>query len=158
MRSPMNGNKPISASRPMVKRVPGMGIELSSSQARKFNRSRASRSPGVSGPRTSPSSGFSVAMRTGITVSFALPLKTTYRRSAMAIKVGDRLPDGKLMESTEFDSGTQCAMPPEEVHVGDAVKGKKIAIFAVPGAYTPTCSAKHVPGYTQNVEQLKKKG
>src|SRR5438128_3685871 len=77
---------------------------------------------------------------------------------AMAIKVGDRLPDGKLMESTEFDSGTQCAMPPKEVNVADAVKGKKIAIFAVPGAYTPTCSAKHVPGYTQNSDQLKKKG
>ena len=38
----------------------------------------------------------------------------------MAIKVGDRLPDGKLMESTEFDSGTQCAMPPKEVNVADA--------------------------------------
>src|SRR5437879_6492253 len=44
----------------------------------------------------------------------------------MAIKVGDRLPEGKLMESTEFDSGTQCAMPPKEVNVGDAVRGKKI--------------------------------
>ena len=41
----------------------------------------------------------------------------------MAIKVGDRLPEGKLMESTEFDSGTQCAMPPKEVNVGDAVRG-----------------------------------
>ena len=59
----------------------------------------------------------------------------------MAIKVGDRLPEGKLMESTEFDSGTQCAMPPKEVNVGDAVRGKKIAIFGLPGAYTPTCSA-----------------
>ena len=56
----------------------------------------------------------------------------------MAIKVGDRLPDGKLMESTEFDSGTQCAMPPKEVSVADAVRGKKIAIFGLPGAYTPT--------------------
>jgi len=76
----------------------------------------------------------------------------------MAIKVGDKLPDGKLMESTEFDSGTQCAMPPKEVNVADAVKGKKIAIFGLPGAYTPTCSAKHVPGYLQNNDQLKKKG
>jgi peroxiredoxin len=64
----------------------------------------------------------------------------------MTIKVGDRLPDGKLMESTEFDSGTQCAMPPKEVNVADAVKGKKIAIFGLPGAYTPparqsTCRA-----------------
>src|SRR2546426_5865805 len=76
----------------------------------------------------------------------------------MAIKVGDRLPEGKLMESTEFDSGTQCAMPPKEVNVGDAVRGKKIAIFGLPGAYTPTCSAKHVPSYVQNLEKLKGKG
>ena len=76
----------------------------------------------------------------------------------MAIKIGDRLPDGKLMESTEFDSSTQCAMPPKEVNVGEAAKGKKIAIFGLPGAYTPTCSAKHVPGYVQNLDQLKKKG
>jgi glutaredoxin/glutathione-dependent peroxiredoxin len=76
----------------------------------------------------------------------------------MTIKVGDKLPDGKLMESTEFDSGTQCAMPPKEVNVADAAKGKKIAIFGLPGAYTPTCSAKHVPGYVQNMDQLKKKG
>ena len=76
----------------------------------------------------------------------------------MTIKVGDRLPDGKLMESTEFDSGTQCAMPPKEVNVADAVKGKKIAIFGLPGAFTPTCSAKHVPGYVQNIDALKTKG
>ena len=76
----------------------------------------------------------------------------------MAIKVGDRLPDGKLMESTEFDSATQCAMAPKEVNVAEAAKGKKIAIFGLPGAYTPTCSAKHVPSYAQNNDQLKKKG
>ena len=76
----------------------------------------------------------------------------------MAIKVGDKLPDGKLMESTEFDSNTQCAMPPKEVNVAEAAKGKKIAIFGLPGAYTPTCSAKHVPGYLQNLDQLMKKG
>ena len=76
----------------------------------------------------------------------------------MAIKVGDKLPDGKLMETTEFDSGTQCAMAPKEVSVGEAAKGKKIAVFGLPGAYTPTCSAKHVPSYMQNLEQLKKKG
>ena len=76
----------------------------------------------------------------------------------MAIKVGDKLPDGKLMESTEFDSGTQCAMPPKEVNVGETAKGKKIAVFGLPGAYTPTCSAKHVPSYLQNMDALKKKG
>jgi peroxiredoxin len=76
----------------------------------------------------------------------------------MTIKVGDKLPDGKLMESTEFDSATQCAMAPKEVNVADAAKGKKIAVFGLPGAYTPTCSAKHVPSYVQNMDALKKKG
>src|SRR5207245_6742803 len=78
--------------------------------------------------------------------------------TAMTITVGDRLPAGKRMESTEFDSATQCAMAPKEVNVADAAKGKKIAVFGLPGAYTPTCSAKHVPSYVQNIDQLKKKG
>ena len=76
----------------------------------------------------------------------------------MAIKVGDKLPDGKLMESTEFDSATHCAMAPKEVNVGEAAKGKKIAIFGLPGAFTPTCSAKHVPSYLNNLDKLKAKG
>jgi peroxiredoxin len=76
----------------------------------------------------------------------------------MAIKVGERLPDGKLMETTEFDSATQCAMAPKEVSVAEASKGKKIAVFGLPGAYTPTCSAKHVPGYLQGIGELKSKG
>ena len=76
----------------------------------------------------------------------------------MTIKVGDRLPDGKLSETTEFDSATQCAMAPKEVNVADAAKGKKIAIFGLPGAYTPTCSAKHVPSYLSNRDQLMAKG
>src|SRR5262245_43470401 len=76
----------------------------------------------------------------------------------MTIKAGDKLPDGQLMESTEFDSTTACAMPPKEVNVADAVKGKKIAIFGLPGAYTPTCSAKHVPSYLANLDALKAKG
>ncbi|MGQ0511368.1 MAG: peroxiredoxin [Betaproteobacteria bacterium] len=76
----------------------------------------------------------------------------------MTIKAGDTLPDGKLMETTEFDSATNCAMGPKEVSVAEAVKGKKIAIFGLPGAYTPTCSAKHVPSYLQNLDALKAKG
>ena len=76
----------------------------------------------------------------------------------MTSKVGDTLPDGKLNETTEFDSATHCAMAPKEVGVAEAVKGKKVAIFGLPGAYTPTCSAKHVPGYAQNQDALKNKG
>lgn len=75
----------------------------------------------------------------------------------MAIKLGDRLPDGKLSEITEFD-GAGCPINPHEVNVAESVKGKRVAIFAVPGAYTPTCSAKHVPSYVQNYEKLKTKG
>ncbi len=76
----------------------------------------------------------------------------------MTIKAGDLLPDGTLTESTEFDSATQCAMPPKEVDVVAASKGKKIAVFGLPGAYTPTCSAKHVPSYLSNLDKLKAKG
>ena len=72
----------------------------------------------------------------------------------MTIKVGDRVPDGKLAETTEFDSATHCAMAPKEVNVADSLKGKKVAIFGLPGAYTPTCSATHVPSYLSNRDQL----
>jgi peroxiredoxin len=76
----------------------------------------------------------------------------------MPVTIGDQLPDGTLKETTEFDSATQCAMAPKDVIVADAVRGKKIAIFGVPGAYTPTCSAKHVPGYLLHFDDLKKGG
>ena len=76
----------------------------------------------------------------------------------MTIKAGDVLPDGKLSESTEFDAATQCAMAPKEVDVVEASKGKKIAVFGLPGAFTPTCSAKHVPSYIENLAALKAKG
>ena len=74
----------------------------------------------------------------------------------MTIKMGDRVPDGKLSESTEFDAA--CPLAPKDVNVSEAVKGKKIAVFGLPGAYTPTCSAKHVPSYLSNLDKLKAKG
>ena len=74
----------------------------------------------------------------------------------MTIKVGDRVPDGKLTESTEFDAA--CPVAPKDVNVSEAAKGKKIAVFGLPGAYTPTCSAKHVPSYLSNLDKLKAKG
>ena len=76
----------------------------------------------------------------------------------MTIKAGDMLPDGTLTETIEFDSETYCAMAPKEVDVVEATKGKKVAIFGLPGAYTPTCSAKHVPSYIMNLDKLKAKG
>ena len=74
------------------------------------------------------------------------------------IKVGDRLPEGKLSEATEFDEAAGCPLNPKDISVAEATKGKKIAVFALPGAYTPTCSAKHVPSYLANYDQLKAKG
>lgn len=73
----------------------------------------------------------------------------------MTIKIGDRLPDATLTESTEF--GEACPLAPEKVSVAEATRGKRIVIFGLPGAYTPTCSAKHVPGYLEHLEALKAK-
>jgi len=75
----------------------------------------------------------------------------------MTIKVGDQLPEGELQEFIE--TATEgCSLGPNTFKVQDLVKGKKIVIFGLPGAYTPTCSAKHVPGYLQHYEALKAKG
>ena len=75
----------------------------------------------------------------------------------MTIKVGDKLPEGTLQEFIEVE-GNGCTVGPNTFKVEDMVKGKKIAIFALPGAFTPTCSAKHVPSYLENLDALKKKG
>ncbi len=66
------------------------------------------------------------------------------------IKVGDAIPSMKLMKST--------AEGPKEVSTDDIFKGKKVVLFAVPGAFTPTCSAKHLPGFVQNIAAIKAKG
>lgn len=71
------------------------------------------------------------------------------------IKIGDRIPDATLSESTEF--GEACPISPQSVSVAEATKGKRVVIFGLPGAYTPTCSAKHVPGYVQHLADLKAK-
>jgi len=72
----------------------------------------------------------------------------------MAIKVGDRLPDGTLTELVE-EERPGCTVGPNAFPVADLVKGKKVVIFGVPGAFTPTCSAKHVPSYVANHDKLK---
>jgi len=74
----------------------------------------------------------------------------------MAIKVGDRLPEGTLTEMIEQET-PGCTIGPNAFKVSDLAKGKRVAIFAVPGAFTPTCSAKHVPSYVTNFETLKAK-
>ena len=75
----------------------------------------------------------------------------------MTIKVGDTLPAGTLTEFVEVE-GNGCSVGPNSFKVEDLVKGKKIALFGLPGAFTPTCSAKHVPGYLSNYDALKGKG
>lgn len=68
----------------------------------------------------------------------------------MTIKVGDAIPSMKLMMATSEG--------PKEVTTDDVFKNKKVVLFAVPGAFTPTCSAKHLPGFVQNSDALKAKG
>ena len=75
----------------------------------------------------------------------------------MTIKIGDQLPEGTLSEYIETATES-CAIGPNTFNVSDLTKGKKIAIFGLPGAYTPTCSAQHVPGYVQHAAELKAKG
>jgi glutaredoxin/glutathione-dependent peroxiredoxin len=62
------------------------------------------------------------------------------------IKIGDKLPTSTLMEYSEIE-GEGCSIGPNAVDTAKASAGKTIALFALPGAFTPTCSAKHVPGY-----------
>lgn len=75
----------------------------------------------------------------------------------MTIKVGDRLPEGTVQEYIEIE-GNGCTIGPNTFKAQEQAKGKKIAIFGVPGAFTPTCSAKHVPSYLNNFGKLKAKG
>lgn len=74
----------------------------------------------------------------------------------MTIKVGEKLPSATLYEFIE-DETPGCTLGPNAFKVEDMVKGKKIAIFGLPGAYTPTCSAKHLPGFIQSVGKFKDK-
>lgn len=73
------------------------------------------------------------------------------------IKIGDKLPAGSLQEFIEVE-GEGCSIGPNSFDIEKATAGKKIAIFGLPGAYTPTCSAKHLPGYVQAASQLKAAG
>jgi len=75
----------------------------------------------------------------------------------MTIKVGDKLPAGTLSEYVEVE-GNGCSIGPNEFKTDDLTRGKKVVIFGLPGAFTPTCSAKHVPGYVASIDKLKAKG
>jgi glutaredoxin/glutathione-dependent peroxiredoxin len=73
------------------------------------------------------------------------------------IQVGDALPATTLMEYIEVE-GNGCSIGPNPVDVAKASAGKTIALFALPGAFTPTCSAKHVPGYVEHFDAFKAAG
>src|SRR5499425_1131710 len=68
----------------------------------------------------------------------------------MAIKAGDRMPAGKLKTMTKDG--------PKDVTTDELFKGKKVVLFSVPGAFTPTCDAKHLPGFVEKAADIKKKG
>ncbi|MEI7678938.1 MAG: peroxiredoxin [Betaproteobacteria bacterium] len=74
----------------------------------------------------------------------------------MTIKIGESLPAGKLWElPVEWTAG--CPTAPDEIDVATATRGKRIVVFALPGAYTRVCSASHLPGYVQHAAALKAK-
>ncbi len=73
------------------------------------------------------------------------------------LKVGDALPAGTLQEYIEVE-GNGCSIGPNSFDIAKETAGKTIAIFALPGAFTPTCSAKHVPGYVARADELKAAG
>ncbi len=68
----------------------------------------------------------------------------------MAIKVGDRMPEGSFGIMTKDGPGSLSS--------GDLFKGKKVVLFAVPGAFTPTCSMNHLPGYARHAAEIRAKG
>jgi peroxiredoxin len=73
------------------------------------------------------------------------------------LKTGDRIPGGTLREFVEVE-GKGCTLGPNAFDVAEISKGKTIAVFGLPGAFTPTCSAKHVPGYVAEAKALREAG
>jgi peroxiredoxin len=68
----------------------------------------------------------------------------------MSIKIGDRMPQGKFKTMTENG--------PKDISTDELFNGKRVVLFAVPGAFTPTCDAKHLPGYLEHFDELRGKG
>jgi len=73
------------------------------------------------------------------------------------LKVGDKLPAGTLQEYIEVE-GEGCSLGPNSFEIGALTAGKTIAVFALPGAFTPTCSAQHVPGYVEHAADFRAAG
>src|SRR5262249_23145344 len=81
----------------------------------------------------------------------------TCKEEPVSIKVGDRLPEGTLTEFYEQEA-PGCSLGPNTFQVKDLAKGRRVVIFGLPGAFTPTCSAKHVPGYVAAHDRLLARG
>jgi peroxiredoxin len=92
-------------------------------------------------------------------IDCAAPIGAAFgnKEKFMTIKVGDRLPAGTLSEYIEVET-EGCTLGPNEFKIDDLTRGKKVVLFGLPGAFTPTCSAKHVPSYLANYDKLKAKG
>lgn len=75
----------------------------------------------------------------------------------MTIKVGDRLPAGTLQEYYDVEKDG-CSIGPNAVTVENLTRGRKVVLFGLPGAFTPTCSGKHVPSYLADYDKLRAKG
>lgn len=76
----------------------------------------------------------------------------------MTIKTGDTVPDGVLFESVGYSDENHCPVRPGQVKVAEALKNRRVIVFGLPGAFTPTCSGKHLPGYLAHLDQFKRKG
>ena len=72
----------------------------------------------------------------------------------MTIAIGESMPSGIMQECTAFDEQSGCPMSPASVEITDECQGKTIVLFGVPGAFTPTCSQRHLPGFIEQADAL----
>ncbi len=80
----------------------------------------------------------------------SFPLTRTHQEAPVTIKAGDKMPAGTF--------GVMTDKGPSQLTSDELFNGKKVVLFSVPGAFTPTCSAKHLPGFLENSDKLKAKG
>lgn len=90
-------------------------------------------------------------------MSCEAPTVFSFEQEIHMLKVGDKLPSGSLQEYIEVE-GNGCTIGPNAFDISEAAAGKTIAVFALPGAFTPTCSAQHVPGYIEQADALRAAG
>ncbi|VFQ75060.1 unnamed protein product [Cuscuta campestris] len=119
---------------------------LSSTVSRLFKSTSSSRPLSIISPKTLSFSPPTISRRLPGAVRFS-----TAPRISAAISVGDKLPDATL---SYFDSSDEL----QTISISDLTSGKKAVIFAVPGAFTPTCSQKHLPGFVGKAGEIKAKG